>query len=146
MVYTSSNMENEVGRPTILDEEVFTKIRDCVFKDMNLQEMADAIGIPRQTVYNWNSTNYLDFRKKVKTFEEEYILSLAGFNIKKVLHLDTASQEGKEDPQLLKIQADVSKWAKEHLENDRYNKASKVDVTSGGKPFAFDIAFKDVTS
>lgn len=123
----------DVGRPTDLTDELFVKIRACAMKHMNLQETADALEIPRDTLYGWSSSNYLDFAKKWEYFQEELLLELAGFNLRKVAVMDTSNAEGKEDPQLLKIQADVAKWTKETLNADRYSKQSKVDHSTKGK-------------
>jgi hypothetical protein len=123
----------EVGRPTELNDELFAKIRDCVMQDMNYGQTADTLGIPKDTFYKWTSNNYLDFRKKWEYYEEERLLELAGYNLKKVAVMDTSNAEGKEDPQLLKIQADVAKWTKETLNADRYSKQSKVDHSTKGK-------------
>jgi hypothetical protein len=119
----------KAGRPTDLTKELFVKIRTCVLNKMNLQETADCLKIPRDTLYGWSSSNYLDFAKKWEYFQEELLLELAGFNLKKVASMDTAKADGTEDPQLLKIQADVAKWTKETLNSERYNKVAKLEHT-----------------
>lgn len=117
----------EVGRPSELDNQLFGKIKECVFRGMNLGETADAIEVPRHTLYGWSSDNYLDFAKKWRTFEKEYELSLAGFNIRKVLTMDVAKDDGKIDPQLLRIQTDVSLWTEETL--NKVERSKRVEST-----------------
>lgn len=127
MAKTNQMPENitKVGRPTDLTDELFVKIKECVFDGLDIKDTADRLSIPRDTMYGWSFKDYNGFKKKWQTFEQENLLRLAGLNIHKALVMDTTGENDKEDSRLVKIQADVSMWAKETLDKANYSKRTE---------------------
>lgn len=125
----------EVGRPTELDDSLLIKIRERALEGDGLPEMAKNLGLNVDTVYGWHGRNYQGFKDKWLSYNHERLIRKAE------IRLETSLDSEKED-----IVLKAATFTLENLANAHYNKKQQTDLTSGGKPFAFDIAFKDATS
>ena len=75
----------EVGRPTELNEELFTKIKGLVLEHYNMKEIASTLEIPYSTMANWVSTNYRNFGDIYLSYEQERKLRKATLKIETLI-------------------------------------------------------------
>ena len=101
------------GPETMLDENLFKKIRDCVMEGMNLREIAKACEINEGTFYVYHSDNYLNLADKIEGWKRDRRIKLAEVNVDEFLSLDT------EDKEKIKIKADITKFVLETLGKDK---------------------------
>lgn len=118
------NME-EVGRPTILNEELFKKIKQSILDGNDLRETAKVCEINEGTLYVWHSDNYLNIADKISGWKRDRKLMLADKNIEGILQLPI------QDKDFVKTVSDMSKFIKETLDKDNYSK--RTDLTTNGK-------------
>ncbi len=71
----------DVGRPTLLDEHLFRKIKDLVLEGMNLREISEALEIPYATMRDWEYENYKSFSDKMLSYKHERMLRKAEANV-----------------------------------------------------------------
>lgn len=76
---------SKVGRPTELDETMFTEIRGLVLNGKNMKETSETLDIPYSTMANWISTNYRNFSDIWLSYEQERKLKKAEARIEKLL-------------------------------------------------------------
>lgn len=76
---------SKVGRPTELDETMFTEIRGLVLSGKNMKETAKTLGVSYSTMANWVSTNYRNFGDIWLSYEQERKLKKAEARIEKLL-------------------------------------------------------------
>lgn len=114
---------DQVGRPTVLDDELFLKIRGLVLDGKNMKEVAEILEIPYKTMEGWVYRNYEGFADKMLSYKHEKLIQKAETNLDLLL-------DGEDD----KIKADLSKFVLETLGRKSYAKKTETDVTSGGKP------------
>lgn len=53
------------GRPTILDDETFLKIRELYLDGKNMKEISEILDIPYKTMEGWKLRNYEGFKDKM---------------------------------------------------------------------------------
>jgi len=116
---------SEVGRNTILDDDVFLKIKKLALEGKNLKEMAELSGICEDTLYNWHAKNYLNFYDKVEGWRRDRKLMLANRNIEAILQLDT------NDKDFVKTVSDMSKFVAETLDKKNYSKRNELTGADG---------------
>lgn len=112
----------EVGRPTLLDDELLVKIRKCALDGMNLREMATTLELDENTVYGWHSRNYDGFKDKWLSYNHERLIRKAE------IRLETSLDSEKED-----IVLKAATFTLENLANAHYNKKQQTDLTTKGK-------------
>lgn len=114
------------GRPTLLDDHLFRKIKDLVLEKKNLREISEILEIPYATMRDWEYENYKGFSDKMLSFKHERILKLAETNLEVLL-------EGEDE----RIRSDLTKFALETLNKKHYSKRVDSDVTTGGDKIVF---------
>lgn len=115
----------EAGRPTILDEELFKRIKQSILDGNDLRETAKVCEINEGTLYVWHSDNYLNIKDKVEGWKRDRKLMLADKNIEKILQLPT------EDKDFVRTVADMSKFVKETLDKENYSKRNEFTGKNG---------------
>lgn len=73
--------KKELGRPSLLDEHLFRKIKDLVIEGKNLREVSEALDISYATMRDWEYENYLSFSDKMLSYKHERMLKKAEANI-----------------------------------------------------------------
>ena len=106
------------GRNTILDEELFRKIKQSILNGNDLRETAKVCEIQESTLYCWSSDNYLNLADKIEGWKRDRKLMLAEKNIEAILTLGISDKES------LKTVADTSKFVAETLGKKNYSKRS----------------------
>lgn len=120
-------MAGEVGRNTILTDELVKQIKQSILDGNDLRTTAKVCGINEGTLYVWHSDNYLNIADKVLSWKHERMLKLAEGNLSDIMSL------GISDKDSLKVVADVSKFVSETLGKKSYSKSVNTDITSGGE-------------
>jgi hypothetical protein len=118
-------MGEGAGRPTVLTDELFGKIKGYVFEGRTLKEMAELSGIAECTIYEWSSSNYLGFYDKVEGWRRDSHLEKADKNFAKILSLDPS------DKDYIRSVADISKFVKETLDKPHYSKRTELGGIDG---------------
>ena len=118
----------EAGRPTHLDKQLFSKIKENILQGFDLRNTAKNIDIPESTLYGWHSDNYLNLADKIEGWKRDRMLKLAEGNLEAILCL------GISDKDSLKVVQDTAKFVSETLGKKTYSKQVNQDITSGGKP------------
>jgi len=113
-------MAEEVGRPTVLDDKLLTKIRDLVLDGHTLQDIAQIIEVPWGTVKDWNYRNYEGFSDKLLSYKHERLINKAESNVEVLL--------SSEDE---RVGADMTKFTLETLAKQRYSKRSELTGKDG---------------
>ena len=124
-------MTNEVGRPTVLNDELYVKIRELYLEGKTVQDVATALDIPLETMQSWNTRNYHGFRDRMLSFKHERMLLKAEDNLDSMMEMDTqntgTTMKGDifefNDPRLVKVKADVSVFVSETLGRRHYTKS-----------------------
>jgi hypothetical protein len=119
---------SEVGRNTILTEELVRKIRQSILDGNDLKTTAKLCDINELTLYDWSSSNYLNLKDKIEGWRRDRKLMLAERNLEAILCL------GISDKDSLKVVSDMTKFTLETLAKKEYSKRTESDLTSGGKP------------
>jgi hypothetical protein len=117
----------EVGRKTILDKELFGKIKQSIIDGNDLRTTAKVCDIVESTLYMWHSDNYLNLADKIEVWKHERMLRLAEMNLEAILCL------GISDKDSLKIVQDTAKFVSETLGKKSYSKQVNTDITTNGK-------------
>ena len=125
---------SEVGRNTILTDDVFRKIKECILNGMNLKQSAEVCGISEQNFYDWNHDNYLGFADKIDGWKRDRRVKLAEVNVDEFLLLDT------EDSQKLKVKADITKFVLETLDKDNYSRRQE-NTGKNGEQLSLNINY-----
>ena len=115
----------EAGRPTILDEELFRKIKQSILDGNDLRETAKVCDITESTLYCWHSDNYLNISDKIEGWKRDRKLIQADKNIDNILRLPHT------DKDFVKVVSDMSKFVKETLDKQYYSKRSELTGAEG---------------
>jgi hypothetical protein len=115
----------EAGRPTILNEELFKKIKQSILDGNDLRETAKVCEINEGTLYVWHSDNYLNIADKIEGWKRDRKLMLADKNIDGILQLPI------DDKDFVKTVSDMSKFVKEALDKTHYSKRSEITGKDG---------------
>lgn len=105
-------MANEVGRPSVLDnEQIVLKIKQMYLDGMNEKSISESMDIPYDTWVYWKWKNYQGFADKLLSYKHERMLMKAETNIEQLMSSDDE-----------RVKADVSKFALETLGKKAYSK------------------------
>ena len=99
------------GRPSLLDDHLFRKIKELVLDKKNLREISEILEIPYATMRDWEYENYKGFSDRMLAFKHERMLRKAETNIEELM--------SSEDE---RVKADVSKFSLETLGKKTYSK------------------------
>lgn len=121
------------GPVTVLDKDLFGRIRLLVFENKSLKEIANICEIPENTIYGWSSDNYLGLADKIDGWKREGMLRQAEGNLKEFLRMDCVTvkidKDGTvtkgEDPQLLRIKQDTTKFVAQTLGKNNYTTSTE---------------------
>lgn len=125
-------MKGEVGRNTILTEELLKQIKQSILDGNDLKTTAKVCEINEGTFYVWHSDNYLNLATKIEGWKRDRRIKLAEVNVDEFLLLDT------EDSNKLKVKADITKFVLETLDKDNYSKRSE-NTGKNGEPLILNI-------
>ena len=125
--------KKEVGRPSELNEETFTKIRELVLEHKNMKEIAEILDIPYSTMANWISTNYRNFSDRYLTYEQERKLRKATYKIETLI-----------DSEDERVALSASTFVAETLGKDKgYSKRTEMTGKDGKElKITFDSSFE----
>lgn len=136
------------GRPSLLTQEVRTKIRQALKEKRTMKEVADLIGISVNTLDTWYYEDYQDFRTFYDTCNHERMLKKAEKNQEEYLAMDTKQKkiiDGVEyivvDAALEKIKQDSTKFVQETLGKKYYSKRTENTGKDGG---AIEVTIEDL--
>ena len=115
----------EVGRPSILDKELFSKIKQCILNGEDLRNTAKICEINETTLYNWTADNYLNITDKIEGWRRDRKLKLAENNLEAILCL------GVSDKDSLKVVSDITKFTLETLNKKDYSKRNEMTGADG---------------
>ena len=115
----------EVGRNTILDKELFAKIKQSILNGNDLRQTAKVCEICESTLYTWSCDNYLNIKDKIEGWRRDRKLMLAENNLEAIMCL------GISDRDTIKTVADVSKFVAETLGKHIYSKRSEMTGADG---------------
>jgi hypothetical protein len=117
----------EAGRNTLLDKELFGKIKQSILDGNDLRATAKVCGINESTLYCWSSDNYLKLADLIEGWRRDRKLMLAERNLEAIMCL------GISDKETMRTVADVSKFVAETLGKQSYSKKTETDITSLGE-------------
>ena len=80
----------DVGRPSLLTDELLVKIKQYILEGKTYEETANLCGIEPNTFYRWTSDNYLKLADKIEEWHAERRL---GKSIKKIEELIDSEEE-----------------------------------------------------
>lgn len=116
------NADMNAGRPTLLDDHLFRKIKDLVLDGMNLRQIAESLEIPYHTMRDWEYENYKGFSDKMLSFKHERLLQKAENNLEVLM-------DAEDD----RVKLDSSKFTLETLNKKFYSKRME-NTGADGKP------------
>ena len=108
------------GRPTLLDDHLFRKIKELVLDGLNLRQISEALEIPYATMRDWEYENYKSFSDKMLSFKHERMLLKAENNVEILM--------GAEDD---RVKLDASKFTLETLNKKFYSKRTEQTGADG---------------
>jgi len=108
------------GRPTLLDDHLFRKIKELVLDGLNLRQVSEALEIPYATMRDWEYENYKSFSDKMLSFKHERMLLKAENNVEVLM--------GAEDD---RVKLDASKFTLETLNKKFYSKRTEQTGADG---------------
>ncbi len=111
----------DVGRPSVLDDELKLKIREMVHAEMTNENIAAEIGVPIQTFTHWLWRNYQGLADCMTTYRHERMLKKAEVVIE-------ALQSSGDD----KVRLDASKFTAETLGKRWFSKRTEQTGRDGG--------------
>lgn len=127
----------DVGRNTLLTDELVVKIKECILDNKTLKETANICGIESNTLYRWSCDNYANLSDKIEGWRRDYKLKKADENIDAILELDV------KDKDFTKTIADISKFVKETLDKENYSKRSELTGKDGGSLIVQTVSYAD---
>lgn len=127
-------MSNDVGRPSILDDEQSVlKIRELVKEGMTEAEMQQILDIPKGTWDYWKWKNYQGFQDKLISYRHERMLEKAELNI-----------EVLQDSEDERVALQANTFVAETLGKKEYSKRNELTGTDGkALQVVFDTAFNE---
>lgn len=103
------------------DEKLFAKIREAVFMEKDLGEIADFCEIPRSTFYTYHASNYQNLKNRIINYENEREQGKRDKMFKNAeACLMAITEIGTNDKETLRVVADVSKYLTSTLGNKIY--------------------------
>ena len=105
---------NNPGRPTLLDDHLYRKIRDLVLDGMNLRQISESLEIPYATMRDWDYENYKGFSDKLLSYKHERLLQKAESNLEVLL-------DAEDD----RLKGDMTKFTLESLNKKFYSKRTE---------------------
>lgn len=112
----------EVGRPSVLDEDLKLKIRALTLEGKGNNEVAEIIGVPIETYDHWIWRNYQGFADCLTTYRHERMMKKAETVIERSMDSDDE-----------KVAADSAKFTAETLGKRWFSKRSEL-TGAEGKP------------
>lgn len=127
-------MTNDVGRPSLLDDEQFLlKIKDLYLDGKNEKEIAEILDIPLNTWNYWKWKNYQSFSDKLLSYKHERMIQKAEANVEVLMESEDE-----------RVQADISKFVLETVGKKNYSKRSELSGVDGQPlQITFDSAFNE---
>ena len=116
---------DKAGRPTILTEDIFRKIKSGIYQGKSYKSIANENGFVEQTFYDWVHDNYLGLRDKIDGWRRDRMLIKAEGNLAQILDFDMGDKEN------TKIVQDTSKFVTETLGSKAYSKLQKMSGIDG---------------
>jgi transposase len=123
-------MSREVGRPSVLNDELKREIRDLVLEGKNGREVSEIIGVPYDTFRGWLHKDIdaaSGFAEQMTTWRHERMLAKAEANIEQL-------QEAEND----KVRLQANTFVAETLGKKRFAKRSEV-TGEGGSPITLQV-------
>ena len=122
----------DVGRPTVLNDELKLKIRELILEGATADSIAESLGVPVKTYNGWIYRNYEDLQATVRQARHDRYLNLSEENIEPLLR---SADE--------RVRADMTKHVQETLGKRWFSKRSEL-TGAEGKPLivAGEIAAK----
>lgn len=115
-------MTNDVGRPSLLDDEQFLlKIRELVKEGMTEAEMQKILDIPKGTWDYWKWKNYQGFQDKLITYRHERMLETAEIEVEVL-------QKAEDD----RVRLQANTFVLETLGKRNFSKKTEVDIPADG--------------
>jgi len=108
------------GRPTLLDDHLYRKIRDLVLDGMNLRQISESLEIPYATMRDWDYENYKGFSDKLLSYKHERLLQKAESNLEMLL-------DAEDD----RLKGDMTKFTLESLNKRFYSKRTEQTGADG---------------
>lgn len=128
-------MKQDVGRPSVLDDEqIVLKIKQMYLDGANEKTISESLSVPYDTWVYWKWKNYQGFADKLLSYKHERILLKAEANLEQLL-------EGEDE----RIRADLSKFALETLNKRHYSKRTE-QTGADGKALPTPILMNYVSS
>lgn len=136
----------EAGRPTELTKETLENIKQGILDGKTLKEIAEHSKINEGTLYQWHSKNYSSLADKVEGWKRDRKVNLATSNLEEMLTMQTINKEviklgygddavhdwqDFQDPALIRIKADMTKFTLETLAKETYSKRSEMTGAEG---------------
>ena len=105
-------MADDVGRPSVLDDEQFLlKIKDLYLDGNNEKQIAEILEIPLNTWNFWKWKNYQSFSDKLLSYKHERMIRKAEANVEVLMESEDE-----------RVQADISKFILETVGKRNYSK------------------------
>lgn len=108
------------GRPTLLDDHLYRKIRELVLDGMNLRQISESLEIPYATMRDWDYENYKGFSDKLLSYKHERLLQKAESNLEVLL-------DAEDD----RLKGDMTKFTLESLNKRFYSKRQEQTGADG---------------
>jgi len=114
-------MANDVGRPSVLDDEqLVLKIKQMYLDGMNEKSIAESMDIPYDTWVYWKWKNYQGFSDKLLSYKHERMLNKAENNLDVLM-------EAEDD----RVKLDASKFVAETIGKKNYSKRTEATGADG---------------
>lgn len=110
----------EAGRPTLLDEHLFRKIKDLVLDGLNLREISESLEIPYATMRDWEYENYKSFSDKMLSYKHERMIRKAESNLEVL-------QESEDE----RVNLQANTFVLETLNKGKFSKRSELTGKDG---------------
>jgi hypothetical protein len=121
----------EVGRDTLLTDELFRKIKQGILDGLTLRDIAKQSELNESTLYNWSSENYLNLADKIEGWKRDRKLLLADITSDTIQTLPVVDENGKLDKELLKIKQKEAEFIRETLGKQHYSKRTELGGLNG---------------
>ena len=115
----------EAGRPTILIEPLFKKIKKSILEGNDLRKTAKVCEINEGTFYEWHEDNYLNLATRIEGWKRDRMLMLATGVLKDILEIGAGDKES------LKVVQDTAKFVASTLGRDDYSTRNELTGKDG---------------
>lgn len=142
-----SKIGKKIGRKTDLTKEMLSKIKQSIIDGNDLRATAKICDIIESTLYGWTADNYLNLSDKVEGWKRDRKIMLATENLEEMLKMSITNKgvtkDGKEiyefdDTGILRVKADMTKFALETLDKGNYSKRTE-NTGKDGQPIIVEI-------